>query len=211
MHNNLIKTAVSCPKMVNQALVPGFIRDNIHLFRDYSILDFGCGKHGHHVKQLLDLGLAVWGEDLAFDHEGLERQRRNWWMKYVEIADTHPNVPEFPQGEYPWLGTPATRYDVVYASNVLNVQPSALEVGEVLSTLIGKTTHNLLNEPIGIVLLNVPRDPWYPEDISPELVRHLIRHDGFKRVRRGKTLNPEKDPSAVWCRDPLNRLNLEEV
>lgn len=206
MHNNLTKTAVSCPKMVNQALVPRFIRDNIHLFREYGILDFGCGKHGHHVKQLLDLGLAVWGEDLAFDHEGLERQRRNWWMKYAEIADTHPNVPAFPQGEYLWLGTSTTKYDVVYASNVLNVQPSALEVGEVLSTLIDKT-----NPKTGIVLLNVPRDPWYPEDISPELVRHLIRHDGFKRVRRGKTLNPEKDPSAVWCRDPLNKLNLEEV
>lgn len=192
--------------MVNQALVPGFIRDNIHLFRDYSILDFGCGKHGHHVKQLLDLKLAVWGEDLAFDHEGLELKRRRWWMKYVEVIDTNQNAPEFPQGEYPWLSCPNKRYDVVYASNVINVQTSAMAVGDLLSTLIDRT-----NPETGIVLLNVPRDPWYPEDLSPELVRHLIRYDGFKRVRRGKTLNPEKDPSAVWCRDPHNILCLEEV
>lgn len=79
-----------------RAIVPNFIFKNIEKYRDKTILDFGAGKDAIHTKWLRDNGLNVTAYDFGENCiEGIHD--KNALNK---------------------------RYDVIFASNVLNVQSS---------------------------------------------------------------------------------------
>lgn len=79
-----------------RAIVPNFIYKNIEEYRDKTILDFGAGKEAIHTKWLRDNGLNVTAYD--FGENCIN-----------EIHDKNALD---------------KRYDVIFASNVLNVQSS---------------------------------------------------------------------------------------
>lgn len=79
-----------------RAVVPNFIFKNIEEYRDKTILDFGSGKHAIHTKWLNENGLNVTAYDFGDNCiEGIHDKN---------AIDK--------------------RYDVIFASNVLNVQSS---------------------------------------------------------------------------------------
>ena len=92
----MLSTARSRGAVGKNAILPNWLAGTPGL-RDHLILDFGCGKDAIHVKMLREQGFEfVFGVDL----EPL----------------TNPDY-EYPNGHnLPW--------HLVYASNVLNVQPS---------------------------------------------------------------------------------------
>jgi len=92
----MVKTARSRGAVGKNAILPRFVSE-IQGLEDNLILDFGCGKDALHVKMLREKGFAfVYGIDL------------------VPITD--PNLTVQNVDAFPW--------HLVYASNVLNVQPS---------------------------------------------------------------------------------------
>lgn len=79
-----------------RAIVPNFIFNNIEKYQDKTILDFGAGKEAIHTKWLRDNGLNVTAYDFGENCiEGIHDKN---------ALDK--------------------RYDVIFASNVLNVQSS---------------------------------------------------------------------------------------
>ena len=79
-----------------RAIVPNFIYKNIEKYRDKTILDFGAGKEAIHTKWLRDNGLNVTAYDFGENC----------------INEVHEK------------NALDKRYDVIFASNVLNVQSS---------------------------------------------------------------------------------------
>ena len=79
-----------------RAIVPNFIFKNIEKYQDKTILDFGAGKQAIHTKWLNENGLNV----IAYDFG-------NNCIEGIHDKNALNN-----------------RYDVIFASNVLNVQSS---------------------------------------------------------------------------------------
>ena len=79
-----------------RAIVPNFIFKNIEEYQDKTILDFGAGKDAIHTKWLREQGLNV----IAYDFG-------NNCIEGIHDKDAL-----------------SKRYDVIFASNVLNVQSS---------------------------------------------------------------------------------------
>ena len=133
------------------ALVPRYVADTAR--RGDTILDFGAGTYADHAAALRDQGLRV----TAFDF-GL-----NWSDKVHS-----PRALE-------------KKYDVVFASNVLNVQEYPVLVEELLDLLAG------LVKARGRLVLNLPTDPRYgawlgkKQDVD-DLVEAL--ESRFKEVER---------------------------
>jgi len=120
--NNMIKTARSNGAVGKNAILPRFIAEIPNL-KPHLILDFGCGKDAIHVVRLREQGFEfVFGIDL--------------------VPLSNP-IYEMPQ-RLPW--------HLVYASNVLNVQPSL----SVLQTTI-KTIAYYAN--YGVAYLSYPHSP----------------------------------------------------
>lgn len=109
----------------SKALVPKYIEQNIDKFK--SILDFGSGKDIFHCQKLREQGFTV----DAFDYG------KNF-IKGIHTSDALNN-----------------KYDVVYASNVMNVQSNLEQLKETLSQI-----KNCIN-PNGQFIFNFPKNPRY--------------------------------------------------
>lgn len=90
-----------------RAVVPNFIYKNIDSYRDKTILDFGAGKDAIHTKWLRENGLNVTAYDFG------DNCVKGVHDKYALDK----------------------RYDVVFASNVLNVQSSNIMMEATLNQI----------------------------------------------------------------------------
>ena len=121
---SMIKTARSRGAVGKNAILPKFISE-IRGLEDHLVLDFGCGKDAVHVQMLREKGFAyVYGVDL------------------VPITD--PNLTTHNVEALPW--------HLVYASNVLNVQPSFIA----LRCTICKVSDYAR---VGVAFLSYPKSP----------------------------------------------------
>lgn len=117
-------------KFVANALVPKFVLEKFRYNLD--TLDFGCG-FGDHIRSLYKSGfLKVYGADLDFT-KTMER------IGYVVAM----------RGDGTWT------FSQIYASNVLNVQPTAY-ILRATCEKIGS-----LLQPGGLLLWNYPPKPRY--------------------------------------------------
>ena len=160
-----IKTSRSAGAVGANSTVIRYIKENLSTLGECSFLDFGCGPKGRHVAQLHQNLLAVWGEDLAFDHAGYsELTRRKRMGLPWDSSEFSEEVLSMP----PWAHLEGKRYDVVYASNVLNVQGTYADIYNVMDTL--KTRLN----PGGLLLVNCTSKPWKNKDLTPQQVRQML-------------------------------------
>ena len=126
---SMIKTARSRGAVGKNAILPKFISE-IRGLEDHLVLDFGCGKDAVHVQILRKKGFAyVYGVDL------------------VPITD--PNL-TISNGSF--LYVEALPWHLVYASNVLNVQPSFTA----LRCTICKVSDYAR---VGVAFLSYPKSP----------------------------------------------------
>lgn len=120
----MMKTARSRGAVGQKAVLPRFISE-IPTMKPHLILDFGCGKDAIHVKMLRDQGFEfVYGVDL----EPL----------------TNP--------DYEFQHVRSVPWHVVYASNVLNVQPSRSVLEVTLSQIADYARH-------GVAWMSYPGSP----------------------------------------------------
>lgn len=108
-----------------RAIVPNFILKNIKDYRDKTILDFGAGKDAIHTKWLRENGLNV----IAYD----------FGENCIEGIHDENALDK--------------RYDVIFASNVLNVQSSDVMMMETVYQI-----YNALKKG-GIFIFNYPTSP----------------------------------------------------
>jgi len=103
---------------------------------DY-ILDFGCGYDGIYVQEFHKKGYAsVYGYDVVLDEKLLDLPFKT-----------------FSNDLYGAFGISYTHWDIIYASNVLNVQPSEEHLEAVIQILAGLCSNNT------ILVVNYPSDP----------------------------------------------------
>ena len=124
----LVKTARGKGAVGKNALVPKYVYQYGN--RNCNILDYGCGYHGLHVKTLYDAGYNVFGYDFEAS---------------PTIAHRRVYNPEI----YNW--------DIVYASNVLNVQPSIEHLANTIRELSILSEHRGYFYPL--VIVNYPKSP----------------------------------------------------
>lgn len=106
-----------------KALVPRYIKENIT--KRYSLLDYGAGHLALHTQELRHLGYKV----TAYDHG-----------ENVIDGVHDPNALE-------------KKYDIVFASNVLNVQDTLQDVRNVLDEMKQCATKQ--------IIFNLPLEPRY--------------------------------------------------
>ena len=135
------KTSRSGGAVGSSAITPEYIKLFCH--RSASILDFGAGKTAEHTASLRDLG---------FDD--------------VTAHDFGDNVNE----EFHNPKALARKYDIVYASNVLNVQSSVNMLGTTLETLAKCMKKK------GFLLVNYPVSPrkGVMEQVDPEQLKAFL-------------------------------------
>ena len=141
----MIKTARSSGAVGKNAILPRFIAE-IEGLQPHLILDFGCGKEAIHVKALREQGFEfVFGKDLVSLSEPVYEVTQN----------------------LPW--------HLVYASNVLNVQPS-------IDTL--NTTINMVSDyaRYGVAYFSYPSSPRKLGYTALKIQDRLVRY--FKSVYR---------------------------
>jgi hypothetical protein len=116
-----------------QAIVPKWIEENVN--KKSSILDYGAGKSAQHTERLSNKGYNV--------------------TAYEFGDNVNPNIHD--------VNALDKKYDVVYASNVLNVQNSE----EILNTTL-KEISDALNEN-GYAVVNLPTTPrkGFYEGLTP--------------------------------------------
>lgn len=160
-----ISTARSGGCVGDKSIVNRYIKENLATLGECTFLDFGCGPTGRHVVDLLNKFVTVWEEDLAFDHKSYSelnlRKRMGLPWDPSEFSEEVLNTP-------PWAHLEGKRYDVVYASNVLNVQGTYADIYNVMDTL--KTRLN----PGGLLLVNCTSKPWKNKDLTPQQVRQML-------------------------------------
>lgn len=108
-----------------RAIVPNFIYKNIDKYRNKTLLDYGAGKHAIHTKWLREQGLNVTAYDFG-----------NNCVEGIHDKDALNK-----------------RYDVIFASNVLNVQSS-----DVMMMATVYQIYNALKKG-GIFIFNYPTSP----------------------------------------------------
>ena len=108
-----------------RAIVPNFIYKNIDKYRNKTLLDYGSGKDPIHTKWLREQGLNVTAYDFG-----------NNCVEGIHNKDALYK-----------------RYDVVFASNVLNVQSS-----DVMMSITLNQIYKVL-EKGGIFIFNYPSSP----------------------------------------------------
>lgn len=114
------------------------------------ILDFGAGKDALHAKMLRERGLDVTAHDFGGNvKDGIHDP--------AALSKAH---------------------DLVYASNVLNVQSSPA----MLRTTIGQMWN--ATAPGGRVIANLPFSPRKFEGLNPALVEQVLKEQGFTSVTR---------------------------
>ena len=127
-----------------RAIVPNFILKNKKLYQNAKILDFGAGKSPIHTEWLKEQNFDVIAYDFGENHiEGLHDEEA--LMK---------------------------RYDVVFASNVLNVQSSIHMLRITLNQI-----YNALKKH-GTFIFNYPKSPRKLDLTEFELINYI--EDKFK-------------------------------
>lgn len=141
----MVKTARSNGAIGKNAILPKFIAE-IPALQSHLILDFGCGKDAIHVKALRDQGFEfVFGKDL------------------VPLSNPAYEVTQ----DLPW--------HLVYASNVLNVQPSTKTLHTTLTMITGYARY-------GVAYLSYPSSPRKLGLSVPDMQEKLVPY--FKSVYR---------------------------
>jgi hypothetical protein len=134
------KTARSAGAVGARALVPRVVRE-MEKNTDASVLDFGSGPEAIHARLLKGDG---WSDVTAYD------------CGYNISKHTNPIALSF-------------TYEIIFASNVLNVQPSHLDLLETLDEILAcceKRTRVYLNYPVS------PRK----SKLSVDTVRQYLEH-----------------------------------
>jgi hypothetical protein len=140
------KTSRSKGAVGEKAITPKYVKENVS--KESSVLDFGAGKDAAHSEALKKAGF----EDVTAYEFG---NNFKWF--------THdPNAL-------------SKKYDVVYASNVMNVQSSSDMARQTLNQMTGSTK--------GKLVLNYPKEPRYLEWSPLELEHQLkLRFNNVKKV-----------------------------
>ncbi len=133
------------------AILPKFVLRHIELFFDKEkarILDFGAGKHAMHTKTL---------------------RAEGWNCTAYEFGDNHT--------EYHDKDALFDRFDVVFASNVLNVQSSPAMAYRTIKQLASVVT-SPYND--GKVFVNYPASPRKSNLTTGDMKKMLLKH--FREV-----------------------------
>jgi SAM-dependent methyltransferase len=142
------KTSRSSGAIGKRAIVPRYIKENFKPFDAGRILDFGSGKGAIHTLKLRELGFVVDAYDFGSNR----------------VKDLH--VPELQE----------KAYDLVFASNVLNIQQDRamclLTLQEIFAVL----------KPGGKFICNYPSNPRHNPMSDRELFEHLCSYGNFKVV-----------------------------
>jgi hypothetical protein len=166
---DMISTARSKGAVGKNALLPGFVA-SIPALKKHLILDFGCGKDAVHVTMLRNKGYEfVYGCDLS----PISNQN------YV-----HPD-----EKAIPW--------HLVYASNVLNVQPSFTALNCTICKIADFARY-------GVAYMSYPKSPR-PLRIDIEEMRSILS-PYFKTVHSFKY----KSTTIFKCAGKNCELLLEE-
>jgi hypothetical protein len=114
-----------------------------------TILDFGAGKEAIHVHMLRAKGLDVTAYDFGAN---------------VRLGLHDPDAL-------------SRQYDLVYASNVLNVQSSLEMLHGTVAQIAGATKDE------GHVVVNLPREPRKCADVTVTLLRHILEEHGLSSLQ----------------------------
>lgn len=131
---------------LNDAIVPSFAM-NIAL-KTQMVLDFGAGKHPFYVMKYRDMGFNIYGWDLP-------ESMRYWEENYEE--EIRP--PDGLSGQF----------DLVYASNVMNVAPNE----NFLRRMTLDTIKRAL-KPSGIYIGNYPASPRKNPEMTPAMLKGIL-------------------------------------
>jgi hypothetical protein len=134
------------------ALVPRAVREYLYDFntKEGTILDFGAGKHAAHAQSLIAEGYQVLAHEFGDNIDP---------RVHCELALMN-------------------KYDVVYASNVLNVQSSIKMARATIAQVADVTLET------GVFFANYPTSPR-KSDITPKRMIQLLLEQ-FKNVIRVK-------------------------
>ncbi len=145
------KTSRANGAVGQRAITPKQVREYLELFcskEDTTVLDFGAGKTAAHQRALLELGWAVTAHEFG---DNIDVRFHN------ELALMN-------------------RYDVVYASNVLNVQSSVDMARTTIEQIAGAVKNN------GCFFGNYPSSPRKSDISGYDMVKLL--QEQFSLVHR---------------------------
>jgi len=143
------------------AITPRKVRKYLSMFdnKDGTILDFGAGKHAAHAQALRDEGYTVIAHEFG----------DNFSFDYHDPAALF------------------YKYDVVYASNVLNVQTGLAMARATIKQVADVVDHH------GVFIANYPTSPR-KSDITPkEMVQLLLEQFNTVTRMQGTTAS-----APVW-------------
>jgi SAM-dependent methyltransferase len=130
----------------SEALVPSFAM-NIAL-KTQMVLDFGAGKHPFYVMKYRDMGFNIYGWDLP-------ESMRYWEENYEE--------------EIQPPGGLSGQFDLVYASNVMNVAPNENFLKRMTLDTIKKAL-----KPSGVFIGNYPASPRKNPEMTPAMLKGVL-------------------------------------
>lgn len=132
---------------LKRSIVPNLI-PSLYNDKNISILDYGSGRNAWHSRYLISLGYNVTAYEIGKNFNDLYHSKTS--LKSV--------------------------YDVVYASNVLNVQPNVVFLKTVLSEIEQCTSDN------GSFICNYPYSPRKNKSISTNDMKAYLK-SYFKEVK----------------------------
>lgn len=135
----MTKTSRTCGAVGSNAKVPKYVRK--YSTKDETILDFGSGKEAIHANSLLEEGFVVYAHEIGQNYNS------NFHDPYALKR----------------------KYDMVYASNVLNVQPSETTLHNTLNTIIS------VMKPKSKLIANFPKEPR-KNNLSSKKLYDLLRN-----------------------------------
>lgn len=168
------RTARSAGAVGRNAIVPRIVRQVAS--KQETILDFGSGPKAIHTMALREEGFQCYAFDIGY----------NAPENYVII--TGENI--FPQ------------YSIVFASNVLNVQPQERHIKKTVETIHGLTSR--------LAIVNYPKEPR-KTTATPKDVQHILE-TYFPQINRiGSSSAPvwicfKQRPDAVELTDILSSI-----
>ena len=131
---------------IGEALVPSFAM-NLAL-KTQTVLDFGAGKHPFYVMKYRDIGYDIYGWDLP-------DSMRYWEENYEEEIQPPGGLNK--------------QFDMVYASNVMNVAPSE----EFLRRMTLDTIKSALKNG-GMFIGNFPASPRKNPEMTPKRLYEIL-------------------------------------
>jgi hypothetical protein len=143
------------------AVTPKAVVDYVGGNPDMTILDFGAGKFAKHAESLRDLGLNVTAHEFSGN------------------VDSDLHDPD----------ALSRQYDVVFASNVLNVQGS--------ENMFERTIRDVLNvmKPDGVFIANYPGSPRYGYESTLDAKQHLLKYFDVEPLKGRDT---SRTASPIW-------------